>query len=102
MGFYLVDYRVPLARNDRWSTPAQAKVTPFYFVPDRWNRPFSRATAVWITEAVYQALYDSGYALHLHVSTGGGRSWPHDAVITIFQRKRFSWPFATELNPEAE
>jgi hypothetical protein len=101
LAFYLVDYRAPVARHDRWSTPAQAKRTPFSFCPGSFSSP-TRAMPIWTTEAAYQALKDSGFAMRLHVSNGMGRGYAHDAVVTVFARKRYSLWAVAELNPNAE
>jgi len=99
--FFLVDYRAPAARNDRWATPAQAKRTPFKFFPGPWNRP-SAASYVWVTEAAYDALYRAGFAARLHVCHGAGRSYASDAIVTIFRRKPHRFGYIRELNPNAE
>lgn len=101
LGFYLVDYRAPVARHDRWSTPAQAKQTPFSFCPGSFSNP-NLAQPIWITEAAYQAIYDSGFAMRLHVSNGAGRSYAGDAIVTVFARKQYSLWKVAELNPNAE
>lgn len=99
--FFLVDYRAPAARNDHWATPAQAKRTPFSFCPGPFSSP-TLAKPIWVTEDAYQALYDSGFAMRLHVSYGTGRSYARDAIVTVFAKKRFSLWTVTELNPNAE
>jgi len=99
--FFLVDYRQPVARNDRWATPGQAKRTPFRFTPGSFSRPTS-ATPVWISEAAYQALYETGFALRLHVNNGGGRGYASDAVVTIFRKRPYALWSVRELNPNAE
>jgi hypothetical protein len=98
--FFLVDWRAPAARNDRWATPSQAKRTPFQFFPGPFSRPTS-ASMVWITEPAYQALYHAGFARRLHACNGGGRSYARDAIVTIFSRKP-PGRWVRELNPNAE
>lgn len=98
--FYLVDYRAPVARNDHWGTPAQAKRTPFSFFPGPFGRP-STASTVWITEEAYKALYDSGFAARLHVNNGMGRGYSSDAIITVFRRKSYTTWTVKELNANA-
>jgi hypothetical protein len=98
--FYTVDYRVPTARNDRWSTPAQARRTPFSFFPGPFGSP-SSAWPVWVTEAAYNAIYQAGLAARLHAGLGSGRSFANDAVVTVFRRKPFRLWAVRELNPNA-
>lgn len=99
--FYLVDRRAPVARNDHWATPAQAKRTPLSLFPGPFGRP-SRASPVWITEEAYKALYASGFAMRLHVNNGMGRGYASDATITVFRRKPYTMWTVKELNPNAD
>jgi hypothetical protein len=101
LGFFLVDYRAPVARNERWTTPAQAKRTPYSFSPGPFSAP-TLAVPIWVTEDAYQAIYDAGFAMRLHVSHGGGREYSRDTIVTVFAKKRYTLWTVTELNPNAE
>ncbi len=100
LAFFLVDQRASVARHDRWATPAQAKLTPLAFCPGPFSKP-TGATPVWITEAAFKAIYDTGFALRHHVSHGSGRGYAWDTVVTPFDRIAYSAWRVQELNPDA-